>query len=63
MADGPQASVEVPVESMFPNVTGGTEVDEESPAKGGGDDENSEEVIYGKDSKPKSGPRDPSEED
>jgi len=60
MADGPQASNEMPIESLFPNV-GEVEVDEESPAKGGGDDP--EEKIYGKDSKPAAGPRDPSEED
>lgn len=33
-----------PVESVFPNI-GTTEVDEESPAKGGGDDE--EDILYG----------------
>ena len=61
MADGPQASNEMPIESLFPNV-GEVEVDEESPAKGGGD-EDPEDKIYAKDSKPKAGPRDPSEED
>jgi hypothetical protein len=44
-----------PPEQMFRNV-GNTEVDEESPAKGGGDDE--EDILYGKESG-KAGPRDP----
>ena len=65
MADGPQATVPVQIEDMFPNVTTGNEVDEESPAKGGGDDESDpEEVLYAKDVKnDKAGPRNPSEED
>lgn len=65
MADGPQASTPVQIEDMFPNVTTGNEVDEESPAKGGGDDESDpEEVLYAKDVKDgKAGPRNPSEED
>jgi hypothetical protein len=62
MADEPSAATPVAVESMFPNVGAGIEVDDESPAKGGGDDEPDPEVkIYGKDSK--ADPRDPSEED
>jgi hypothetical protein len=62
MADGPQAAVPVQMEDMFPNVTSGAEVDEESPEKGGGDDEpTEEEVIYGKTGK--ADPRNPREED
>jgi hypothetical protein len=61
MADS-NASAPVAIEALFPNV-GEVEVDEESPAKGGGDDEDSnpEEVVYGKDSK--ANPRNPREKD
>ena len=61
----PAGSTVVEMDSMFPNVHG-IEVDDESPAKGGGDDDDPEVLIYGKDAKAKgdkAGPRDPSEED
>lgn len=51
-----------PTESLFPNV-GELEVDEESPAQGGGDNEDPEEVLYGKDTKSKTDPRTSSKED
>lgn len=49
-----------PTERLFRNV-GNLEVDEDSPAKGGGDDSDPEELIYGKD--PKTRPRNPRKED
>jgi hypothetical protein len=63
MGDTPQvANREVPMDSMFPNVTTGNEIDEESPAKGGGDEETPEDLIYGKEHD-KADPRDPSKRD
>ena len=51
-------STEGPAEQLFKNV-GQLEVDEESPSKGGGDDEDPEELIYGdKDEAPKKSARD-----
>ena len=52
---------EGPPEPMFRNV-GELEVDDDSPAKGGGDEDDPEELIYGKESN-KAGPRDPSKRD
>jgi hypothetical protein len=50
-----------PTDVMFEN-TGQLEVDDESPARGGGDDEpDPEEALYGKSDK--TGPRNPSEKD
>src|SRR4249919_2554585 len=63
MGDTPQvANREVPMDSMFPNVTNGNEVDEESPVKGGGDEDSPEDLIYGKEND-KAGPRDPGKGD
>jgi len=46
-SSGKPASGEGPIEPMFQNV-GELEVDDESPAEGGGDDEDPEELLYGK---------------
>jgi len=65
MADTPTSGPveQVTIDTMFPNVNV-VEVDEESPAKGGGDeDDNPEEALYGKDTKSKGDPRDPSKKD
>jgi hypothetical protein len=51
-----------PTESLFANV-GELEVDEDSPAKGGGDDDDPEEALYGKDTKSKTDPRTPRKKD
>jgi hypothetical protein len=52
-----------PRQEIFKNLTKSNEVDEDSPAKGGGDDDNLEDLIYGKASKNSKGdkadPRDP----
>ena len=57
-------TAEGPPEPLFRNV-GELEVDEESPEKGGGDDDDidPEELIYGKTKSDKAGPRDPSKKD
>jgi hypothetical protein len=62
MGGGPNETNEpVAMESLFPSV-GEVEVDDESPAEGGGDNEGDpEEVIYGKTGK--ADPRNPGEED
>jgi hypothetical protein len=49
-------------ERLFNNI-GKKEVDEESPAEGGGDNMDPEELIYGKSKKPKDAPRDTGEGD
>jgi hypothetical protein len=51
-----------PTETLFRNI-GETEVDEESPAKGGGDDDDPEEILYGKNTESKTDPRTPSKKD
>jgi hypothetical protein len=56
---GKAVSSEGPAETMFANV-GQVEVDDESPAQGGGDDE--EDLVYGKESG-KTDPRNPSKGD
>jgi len=59
--NGRRADAEGPEDRLFRNV-GDVEVDDESPAKGGGDDD-PEEAIYGKQVQTKEGPRDPRERD